>query len=351
MRAAVLTEFGKPLKIEEREMPKAGKGEILVKVAAIGICGTDLKIWHGKKDDTPLPLIMGHEIAGTIETVGEGVTSLVSGMRGVVHFYCSCHECELCRDNRETLCQNMNGRLGFSRDGGMREYITVSAENFIPVPDNVNLEEVCIVADAISTVYRGLTRAGIKKGENVLVVGMGGLGVHAVQMAKALGANVVGVDVDDAKLEFARKYGCERSVNTKGKNADEIINEINKFGIKGIDIVLETVSRTETLEVDLKLLNPSGRIVILGYGAPSVQLTPYSFVKGEVTILGSRASSREDTKHALDLIAQGLIKPAISNYYRLEDVNKALAALEEGKVLGRQVLLVDDEYKKEIRRC
>lgn len=339
MRAVVLKEFSKPLVLEERPVPKPGPGEILVKVKAVGMCGTDLKIWHGKKADTPLPLVMGHEIAGEIAETGEGVTELAAGMRGVIHFYCSCHRCELCRDNRETLCTHMDGRLGFTRDGGLRDYLTVSAENFIPVADEIKLEEICVVADAISTVYRGLTKTRIQPGDRVLVVGLGGLGTHAAQVAKAMGGQVTGVDVDQRKLAFAAEYGCTNAI-VSGKDPEETANRLLEKAGGTFDIVIETVTRTETIAVDLSVLGPSGRILVLGYGAAQISFPPYALVRQEISIFGSRASSRQDVRQVMEMISRGEVRPAISKYYKLEEVNLALEALESGELLGRQVIVI-----------
>lgn len=340
MRAAVLKGFSEPLVIEERPIPQPGPGEILVKVHAVGICGTDLKIWHGKKADTPLPLVMGHEIAGEVAALGEGVSCVKKGMRGVVHFYCSCHQCELCRSNRETLCTHMDGRLGFTRDGGLREYLTVNAENFIEVSDDIALDQICVVADAISTVYRGLRKTNIQKGDRVLVVGLGGLGTHAAQVAKAMGGLVYGVDVDQRKLDFAAEYGCtDTFISSKDpkETADMLIKAAG-----GFDIVIETVTRTSTIAVDLSVLNPSGRILVLGYGGGDIAFDPYSLVKREIAIYGSRASSRQDVRDVLKMISSGAVRPAISKYYTLEDVNLALKALETGELLGRQVIRLQE---------
>ncbi len=339
MRAAVLKEFSKPLAIEERPVPKPGPGEILVRVRAVGMCGTDLKIWHGKKADTPLPLVMGHEIAGEVAALGEGVTSPAVGARGVVHFYLSCQECALCKTNRETLCQSMNGRLGFTRDGGLRDYLTVNAQNFIPVEDGVKLEEICVVADAISTVYRGLKKASVQAGERVLVVGLGGLGTHAAQVAKAMGGRVFGVDVDGRKLAFAAQYGCKNAIVASAE-PEQTAKRLLELAGGQFDIVIETVTRTQTVEVDLNVLGPSGRILVLGYGAKEIAFSPYALVRQEISVFGSRASSRQDVRDVLALIARGEVRPAISRYYPLENVNLALAALEAGELPGRQVIVL-----------
>lgn len=331
MKAAVLTEFSHPIDIQDIPMPDLPKNnELLIKVAAVGICGTDLKIWKGKKN-SPLPLIMGHEISGTVVQVGEGINSIKVGDKGIVHFYCSCYTCNLCKSNNETLCQNMQGRLGFTKNGGMQEYITIKVDNFIPIKNsNVKLENACIITDAIATAYRGLKKARIKQGERVLIVGLGGVGMHAMQVANALGGDVIGIDIDRRKIDFALTHGLGRAMS---------IEEILTEGKERFDVVVETVSRSQTFAADFALLAPTGRIVLLGYGDPNVSIDPYSLILKEISILSSRASSRKDISEALDLVSAGLVKPIISKYLPLENINEALRTLDKGDIIGRQVIV------------
>lgn len=319
-------------------MPVPGRGELLVRVSAVGLCGTDVKIKNGGKRPTPLPLVMGHEIAGVVAQRGPGVETPPVGSKGIVHFYRSCHRCDLCRDNRETLCGRMDGRLGFTLDGGLREYLTVPAENFIPVWRDARLEELCIAVDAISTPYRGLRRAGVRQGDRVLVVGLGGVGIHAVQLAGALGAEVVGVDVSEEKIEYAGQFGLKKALAARGSPA-QIAARLKALAGGDFDIAVETVSRTETFEADLAALGPSGRVLVLGYGAPAAQIAPYALVQKEIAVLGSRAASASDVNEAVEMIRKGLVRPAVSRFFRLEEVNEALNRLERGDALGRQVVV------------
>jgi len=340
MKAAVLNEFGQPLTIVEREMPVPGAGEVLLKIRAIGICGTDLKLWHGKKAGTRLPLVMGHEIAGEVVELGPGVADIQIGTRGVVSIYLSCFKCSYCMNNRETVCQELKGRIGFTCDGGLQEYLVIPACNFIAV-EGIPLQEACVVTDAIATVYSGLNKVGIKSGDRVLVVGLGGLGIHAAQLAEALGATVTGIDVTEDKLAYARSFGIKRTILAADSCA-ETVAALQKLSPEPFDIVVETVSRTETIAIDLEVLGPGGKLLIFGYGAKEIAFPPYALIPKELSIFGTRASSRRDVRQALELVRKGLIKPSISRFYsQLEDVNTALAALEKGEVLGRQVIVFD----------
>jgi len=337
MKAAVLKAFGAPFVIEDVPVPTVKPDEVLIKVAACGLCGTDIKISQGKRKDTPLPHIQGHEISGVICEVGSAVKNLKSGDRGVAHFYCSCHQCEHCLTDRETLCQRMPGRLGFTLNGGLAEYVVLPASGFIPIPEKVSLKDASILADAISTTYRGLKKGNVRAGDRVLVVGLGGLGIHAAQLAQIMGADVIGTTRSMAKIEYAKSFGLNEYVQA-GENSSAQI--IEKFGGKKVDVVVETVGSPQSISTSLDLLGPSGRLVLLGYTFDEpISIPPYSLVLNEISICGSRASSYKDIVEVLPWLVSGKLKAAISNSYTLDEVNFAMEQLRSGECLGRQVIL------------
>lgn len=338
MKAAVLKKFNEPLIIQDVDMPKVGHDEVLLKVKSCGICGTDVKIWSGHKTGIQLPLIMGHESAGEIVELGDKVKNLKMGQGGIAHFYLSCGQCLYCRTNRETLCSNIRGRLGFELNGGFAQYISMPAQNFIPIPDELSFEEACIIPDAISTTYHAFSKVSVNKDDNVLVMGLGGLGIHGLQIAKSMGANVVGVDVNEEKLNFARELGFENLI-LFDKNQERFKNNI--LGMTNgadISIVLETVSSSETINCELELLGRSGKIVLNGYKSVPVDIPIYTMVRKELSMYGSRASCKNDVREVIKLIAGGSIKPVVSKKYALEEINIALENLAQGKNMGRQVI-------------
>ena len=339
MKAAVLKAFGEPFVIEEVPVPSIGPDDVLIKVAACGLCGTDVKISAGKRKDTPLPHIQGHEVSGVIHEVGANVSGLKAGDRGVVHFYCSCHKCEYCLSDRETLCQHMPGRLGFTMDGGLAEYVAAPATNFIPIPDSVTLKDASILADAISTSYRGLKKGDVGPGTRVLVVGLGGLGIHACQLAQAMGADVVGTTRSMEKIDYARSFGLEKYVQAGGDSAQQIIAA---FGGHKADVVIETVTNPQTLPIDMAVMAPSARLVLLGYSFDVPMSIPaYPLVQDELSIYASRASSHGDIAATLPWLESGKIRAAISNTYSLDEINVAMDQLRAGQCLGRQVILFE----------
>src|SRR5690554_4293327 len=214
MKAAVVRKFGEPLAIEEVETPRPQKGAILVKVAASGVCHTDLHAAHGDWPVKPNPpFIPGHEGVGHIVAIGEGVKHVKEGDRvGVPWLYTACGHCRHCLGGWETLCEEQEN-TGYSVNGGFAEYV-LADPNFVGhLPKNIDFNEIAPVLCAGVTVYKGLKVTDTKPGDWVVISGVGGLGHMAVQYAKAMGLNVAAVDIDDAKLALARHLGAELTVN------------------------------------------------------------------------------------------------------------------------------------------
>ena len=214
MKAAVVHEFGKPLVIEEVPIPVPGDGQILVKVEACGVCHTDL---HAANGDWPVkpnpPFIPGHEGVGYVVKVGPNVKHIKEGDRvGVPWLYSACGHCEYCLDAWETLCLKQEN-TGYSVNGSFAEYVVADADYVGILPDNVGFVEIAPVLCAGVTVYKGLKMTDTKPGDWVVISGIGGLGHMAVQYAKAMGLNVAAVDIDDAKLDLAKRLGASVTVN------------------------------------------------------------------------------------------------------------------------------------------
>ncbi len=340
MKAAILKQYSEPLVVEEVPRPSVRPNEVLVRVKACGICGTDLKTCSGgKKEGTKVPLIMGHEIAGEVVELGAEVTDIRIGDRGVVHFYLTCGKCAFCLSNRETVCAHPLGRFGFNVDGGFAEYLAAPARNFIPIPQSLTFTQACIICDAISTTYRALNKAAIQPGDYVLVMGLGGLGIHGIQIAKALGANVIGVDINPAKLELAKQLGVEHVLKFEADSS--FVEGVRKRADGNpISAILETVSIPATVEADLKLLGPAGKLVLAGYTSVPLSIPPYALVLHELSIYGSRASSRDDVRAVISLLEKGVVVPVVSKTYPLEEVNHALEELRLGRCIGRQVITI-----------
>ena len=264
MKAMVLTEFNQPLSLQEIPAPVPGPREIVVKVHYCGICGTDLKIIGGKLPGIiSLPHVPGHEIAGEVAAVGQGVTGLSLGDKGIAYIYAACHDCELCRSGRENLCFTLR-RLGFELPGGYAEYVKIPAYNFCKVSPGFPLEEMSVLTDAVATPYHALKSiASVRQGQTVLVVGAGGLGLHAVQLARLAGARVAAADLRPESLEQARHYGAELLVKTTDGDPKKAILDWTNGA--GVDVVLEGVGKDVTFSWSLYCLKRGGTLVIMGY--------------------------------------------------------------------------------------
>jgi len=335
----VLYEFGARLEMRDLPRPKAGPGEVLIKVRACGVCGTDLKMRAGKLKLKPsLPHVMGHEPAGEICEIGQGVRNLELGDRVAVYFYQSWHKCKTCDEGFETSCAHQKGQIGFSTNGAFAEYLVVPAENVGKLADHVSYSHGAIIADAIATTLQALRDcARLKRGETVLIVGIGGLGLHAIQIAKLLGARVIAVDTEDKKLDLARKYGADHVVNARSPDILESVRTACKYD--GPDVALDLVGNADSIQLCILAAKAGARVVLVGYDpAAKVLIEPFSLVARQLVISGSRAASLQTFRDAVELINEEKIKPVVTNRFPAVRVNEALETLHAGKVSGRAVI-------------
>lgn len=342
MRAVVLREFGG--RLEPAEVPDPGPpgpGMVLVRVRACGVCYTDVKIASGALPAPMLPAlphILGHEPAGEVAAVGEGVRSVAPGDHVAVYFYLPCGRCRACRTGEDTLCESVR-QVGFNVPGAMAEYLVVPEANVVRIGRHVPFEEAAVIADAVATTVHGLReRAGLKVGESVLVIGAGGLGMHAIQVAKLGGARVVAVDQVPEKLELARQVGADAAFLIQSERVEE---QVMEAAGGPLDLVVELVARPATMGLAARVLRKGGRLLMIGY-QPGVDLAipTADVVLRNLTILGSRASPLQSFRETVRLVEEGRIRPIVTHRYRLEDANEALERLRAGALLGRAVLVV-----------
>ena len=339
MRALMLEEFNGPLLMKEVDTPVIAPHEALVRVRNVGVCGTDLKIRAGRMGLDVLPLIMGHEVAGEVAEVGSEVDGFATGDRVTVGFYVTCGRCQFCREGRDTLCAQVR-QHGFSINGGFADYMKTPGVNLCKVPDNVPLEGACILADAVATSYHAVTkRAHVRPGKTVALVGVGGVGLHALQMAVLAGGWTIAVDINQDRLELARKLGAHALVDASQGPFHDELRQLT--GGEGVDVVLEFVSNQDTLPSSYRSLKKGGRLVFVGY-TPELPFSvmPHEMVRSELEIYGSRATTKQELKETMDLVAQGRIQPIVDKIYSMEDVEQAFEALRQGQSLGRNVLAI-----------
>ncbi|MFQ6015613.1 MAG: zinc-binding dehydrogenase [Anaerolineae bacterium] len=334
MKAAVFYGPNQPLKIEEVPVPEIGTDEILVKVAACGLCHTDLHyIDHGVPTFKKPPLILGHEISGTVAQVGADVTKFKEGDRVLLPTVLTCGTCAACRTGRENICDSTI-MLGNNVDGGYAEYIKVPARDTFHLPQEIPLIEGSIIADAVTTPFHAVkNRAQVRPGDRVVVFGCGGVGLNVVQIAAAVGGLVIAVDLMDEKLEWARKMGAVHVINPA--KVEKIHKEVRKLTDGGADIAIEAIGNPRTMEQAFACLRNGGRLVIVGYTHESMALNAGRTMYREMEVVGSLGCRPVDYPRALELVRQGKIKVTelVTHRFSLDQINEGLDTLREGKAL------------------
>ncbi|NIC36346.1 alcohol dehydrogenase AdhP [Halomonas desiderata] len=334
MRAAVVRKFGEPLAIEEVEVPRPGPGEVLVKIAASGVCHTDLHAAHGDWPVKPNPpFIPGHEGVGHVAAVGAGVKHLKEGDRiGVPWLHSACGHCEHCLGGWETLCESQQN-TGYSVNGGFADYTLAVADYAGHLPDNVGFVEVAPVLCAGVTVYKGLKVTDTRPGQWVVISGIGGLGHMAVQYAKAMGLNVAAVDIDDAKLALAERLGASVTVNAAKTDPVAYL----KKAIGGAHGVLVTAVSPKAFEQAQGMVRRGGTISLNGLPPGDFPLPIFETVLNGITVRGSIVGTRQDLQESFDFAGEGKVKATVSTD-RLENINDVFQRLHEGRIEGRVVL-------------
>jgi len=342
MKAMVMKAWNGPYALEDRPIPKVGPQDVLIKVKACGVGLTLTNLRAGLLGGS-LPRIIGHEIGGIVEEVGPMVTTCSAGDRVCVQFYLTCGHCRWCVSGRETLCENFGGFVGAAIDGGFAEFARLPERNVIQIPDGVGFAEAGVTTDAVATnwhVFKERTKT--KPNDLVLVIGAGGgVGIHAVQVAKAFGARVIGADITDDKLELAGKYGADDVIDAAGK---EIAREVMKLTAdRGVDAVLDMVSTKKTMEQGIKSLGRGGTFVMVGTprGVTSVDFETIRLIFDELIITGCRCATRQEIQESLELVRRGVVKPAVMNTFPLDEANRVQALIDQMKLPGRTAFVFD----------
>lgn len=335
MKAAVVREFGKPLSIDEVPIPVPGPGMIQVAIQASGVCHTDL---HAAQGDWPVkpnpPFIPGHEGVGFVSAVGAGVKHVREGDRvGVPWLYTACGHCSHCLGGWETLCVEQQN-TGYSVNGGFADYV-VADPNFIGhLPDNISFAEMAPILCAGVTVYKGLKVTDTKPGDWVVISGIGGLGHMAVQYAKAMGLNVAAVDIDDAKLDLARKLGATVTVNALHDDPATVIKRETSGGAQG---VLVTAVSPKAFEQAIGMVARGGTVALNGLPPGNFPLDIFGMVLNGITVRGSIVGTRLDLQESIDFAARGKVKATIA-VEKLENINDIFARMHKGQIEGRVVI-------------
>ncbi|MFZ0698773.1 MAG: zinc-binding dehydrogenase [Thermoplasmata archaeon] len=325
--------------MEEVPRPVLGPGDALVKVAACGFCHTDLHyLDHGVPTAKTPPIILGHEISGVVEELGPGDTARSLGDRVLVPSVLPCENCEYCRGGRSNICPHLQ-MPGNHIDGGFAEYVRIPARDLVPLPDDLDLARSAVIADALTTPYHAVVRrARVRVGDWVVVVGCGGVGINAVQFARAAGGNVIAVDLRSEKREMARRLGaCETLDPTE---FPDLGREVRKRSGGGADVALEVVGTPETVSLALSTLRRGGRLCVVGYSDSVVPIPLNRLMFFEYEIVGSLGCRPVDYPRVIEMVRRGVVSldAVVSATRPLERIGEAAEDLRNGK--GFRTLIV-----------
>jgi len=330
MRAIRMIEAGKPLELQEISIPNIGEKDVLVRVHAAGICHSDAHYRAGRSAMGMMPITLGHEVAGVVEKIGTQVTNVKMEDRVCLHYNITCGDCYWCSTGNEQFCNSVK-MLGHHVDGGYAEYIAVPARNAIPLPDEISFEEGATLMCASATAFHALHKGRVKAGETVAVFGVGGLGMSAIQLAKAMGAiEVYAVDIKQDKLEMASEYNAI-PIDASRVDAVEEIRKLTKG--RGVNVSLEMIGTRKTMEQAIDSLGNLGRAVMVGLNQQPIEVNTYMQVLGkEAEIIGSNDHLLSELPLLVDMARRKILDTSrvVSQVVSLdvEKINQRLDDLE-----------------------
>ncbi len=334
MNAGVVHSFGQPLRIQEIPIPEPKESEVLVKIEASGVCHTDL---HAADGDWPVkpkpPFVPGHEGAGYVAATGRGVKHVKEGDRvGIAWLHSACGHCDFCLTGWETLCLSQD-MSGYTVNGSFAQYAIGHADYVGHLPKNVSFVDIAPILCAGVTTYKGLKETEVRPGEWVVISGVGGLGHVAVQYAKAMGLNVVAVDLGPEKVKLAQTLGADLAIDVQKENPAAVVQK----QIGGAHGVLVTAVSLGAFQQALGMLRRGGTCVLNGLPPGEFPVSVFDLVLNRYTLRGSIVGTRKDLEEALDFAAAGKVKATIETQ-PLGAINNVFDRLKHGKVNGRVVL-------------
>jgi D-arabinose 1-dehydrogenase-like Zn-dependent alcohol dehydrogenase len=337
--------YGDPLVEIDVPEPELKPGFALVDVLACGVCFSDVKTARGQMPfsaDLALPHIPGHEVCGRVVATSSG-GAFSEGDLVVVHHYWPCGRCRRCKAGDENLCSDLTAWMGFTHPGGFQERLAVPLDRLLRVPAGIDPTEAAPMTCALGTAYRAvITQGDLRAGMSAAVIGLGGVGIHALQVASAAGATVVGLDVSTRALEVARSLGLN-ALDATEDNLGALVAQA--VGDQGFDLVIVTAGSEPAYTQAAELVRKGGRIVGVGYAMTTrLSLATPRLVLDEIEIRGSRYVSRGELESAMELVRTGRVRPIVDTVKPLEEVNDAFDELTAGGVVGRVVLRVADRH-------
>jgi acryloyl-coenzyme A reductase len=342
MKAIRLQSFGPPdaLQLEQIDTPKPGDGEVLIEVKACGVCYLDVIVRSGMRSRAKLPLTLGHEIAGVVVEAGPGTKIFKKGDRVASTYRIACGYCRYCRGGRGEICDNRRG-VGEHRDGGYAEFVALPESVVAAVPVAVPFEKACVCGCVVGAVFNGVVKsAKVRPGETVVVTGAGGgVGTHAVQISRVVGAHVIAITSSPEKADRIRALGAQEVVVVgRGQDWSAKVKELTDG--RGADVIIEGVG-SATFPSSFRSLAKGGRLVFVGEisGQP-VQFNAALMIYKEAWLTGIQSPNAEELTPVLDLVAAGAIQPVVGQVLSLEDAARAHRLLADQSNFGRVVLSV-----------
>jgi alcohol dehydrogenase, propanol-preferring len=349
--------WGKPLELQEIPLPRQGGRGAIVRITASGVCHTDVHLIEGSYDlgegrkltmadrGISLPITLGHEIAGTIEALAPDAKTDQSIMKEgdsvVVYPWLGCGLCRKCGAGQENICETKPRSLGIFQDGGYAEYVFVPDVRYLVPLRNVDPTHGAPLACSGLTTFSAVKRSKIRASELLVVIGAGGLGSTAIQIAKrTTGATVVSIDVDDNKLSLAKKVGADLGINGRNLSAKEIASKVREFN-NGLpaDAAIDFVGTSATSSLGFDLIGRGGRLVIVGLFGGEGRFALPIFPLKSVEVAGNFTGTIEDLAEMVQLVSRGIVTPVVSETNRLEEANEVIQRLVAGKIQGRAILV------------
>lgn len=335
MLEAIMAEPGKVF-IREVPKPKPSRGEVLVRVRRIGICGSDIHVWHGKHPYTKYPVIQGHELSGTVEEVGEGVEGFELGRKVTVQPQVTCGKCPPCRRGDYHICENLKV-MGFQTEGGAREFWRVEASKLIPLPEEVSLEEGAMV-EPLSVAVHAVAKAGEVSGRKAVVLGAGLIGNFTAQVLKERGASVLISDPNPFRLEMARKVGITACVNPTQEEVGEAV--LTHFGERA-DLWFECVGIEQTIDQAIELCGKGGTVIVVGVFPEKVRVNMGFVQDHELTVRGTLMYKREDMEEAVELLRRKRVQaePLITSRFRFPEYEESYRFIDRNREKIMKVMI------------
>ncbi len=348
MKAAQVVRPKEPLELKELPNPDPGDKQVVVQVHSSGVCHSDIHIWEGgyegakgqlmsvEERGVKFPLTLGHEIAGTVEAVGSAVSEFKVGQRVLVYPWIGDGVCPACQVGEENLCDHPKS-LGVFQNGGYADKVLVPDEKYLVDIGNLDFDSVSSLACSGLTSFTAIKNAAVSPKQTLVITGIGGLGLMAVQIARALmNPTIIAVDIDDKRLDQAKNLGANHVVNSKQGDAPKQIKDLTS-GL-GADAIVDFVNAPKTVGAGIDMLRKRGRLVLIGLFGGSIELSLPLVPLKAMHILGSYTGKLADLADLVALTRSGAIRPIVARKYSLDQANEALLQLKSGKIIGRAVI-------------